>query len=103
MCGCLQRRARKQWKRSWFVLRDRVLYMYRASQDVVAVDSLPVLGYQLQTLSDVSATPARAWRVRLRQTTAAGPPHPACRAHVQHALCTAQLLRILVYCSRLVS
>jgi FYVE/RhoGEF/PH domain-containing protein 5/6 len=37
----------------WFVLKDQVLYMYKASEDVVALDGLPVLGYELQFV-DVS-------------------------------------------------
>ena len=53
MSGYLHRRTRQKWKRYWFVLRDCVLYMYRASQDVVAVDSLPVLGYEVKPITDV--------------------------------------------------
>ena len=37
-----------KWKRSWFVLKDRVLYHYRASEDTVAIETLPVLGWNLQ-------------------------------------------------------
>ncbi|XP_037068619.1 uncharacterized protein LOC119089919 [Pollicipes pollicipes] len=58
MSGCLQRRSRKQWKRFWFVLRDRVLYMYRASQDVVAMDGLCVLGYRVEPMKD---SPVRSY------------------------------------------
>ncbi|KAF0287798.1 FYVE, RhoGEF and PH domain-containing protein 6 [Amphibalanus amphitrite] len=56
MSGYLQRRTRQKWKRFWFVLRDSVLYMYRASQDVVAMDSLPVLGYKVQPLANVRSS-----------------------------------------------
>ena len=55
MSGYLQRRTRQKWKRFWFVLRESVLYMYRASQDVVAMDGLPVLGYQVQPIPNVSS------------------------------------------------
>ena len=43
-----------KWKRSWFVLKDRVLYTYKASEDSVAVESLPVLGWNLEPLADVN-------------------------------------------------
>ena len=37
-----------KWKpRMWFVLKDRVLYAYKASEDAVAVETFPVLGYEL--------------------------------------------------------
>ena len=41
-------RSNAKWKRSWFVLKDRVLYHYKASEDTVAVETLPVLGWNLQ-------------------------------------------------------
>jgi len=53
MSGWLQRRTRRSWKRLWFVLKEQVLYMYRASEDVVALDSLPVLGYTVETMKEV--------------------------------------------------
>ncbi|KAF4529031.1 hypothetical protein B566_EDAN010519 [Ephemera danica] len=49
--GWLQRHMRRSWKKMWFVLKDQVLYMYKASEDVVALESLPVLGYEVK-LSD---------------------------------------------------
>lgn len=36
------------------MLKDRVLYIYKASEDVVALDTIPVLGYQVQTFQEVS-------------------------------------------------
>ena len=48
MSGYLSRRGRKSWKRNWFVLMDRVLYIYKAPEDVVALDTIPVLGYSVQ-------------------------------------------------------
>eukprot|EP00092_Neocalanus_flemingeri_P072430 GFUD01089170.1.p1 GENE.GFUD01089170.1~~GFUD01089170.1.p1 ORF type:complete len:841 (-),score=219.96 GFUD01089170.1:209-2731(-) len=53
MSGYLKQRMKgSRWKSKWFVLKDRVLYTYRASEDTVAVDTVPVLGWQLETLSD---------------------------------------------------
>ena len=55
MSGYLKQKMKgSRWKRYWFVLKDRVLYTYKASEDKVAVDTVPVLGWQLETLSDVS-------------------------------------------------
>ena len=42
-----------KWKRCWFVLKDRVLYTYRASEDSVAIDTLPVLGWNVTILDQV--------------------------------------------------
>ncbi|CAG7827887.1 unnamed protein product, partial [Allacma fusca] len=52
--GYLQWREkeRKPWKRNWFALKDRVLYVYAASEDIVASKTMPVLGYQVQIVSD---------------------------------------------------
>jgi FYVE/RhoGEF/PH domain-containing protein 5/6 len=52
MSGWLQRRTRRSWKRLWFVLKEQVLYVYRASEDVVALDSIPVLGYTVETMKE---------------------------------------------------
>ncbi|CAL8093031.1 unnamed protein product [Orchesella dallaii] len=48
--GYLQWRARekKSWKRRWFVLIDRVLYIYAASEDIVAIKSIPILGWHVE-------------------------------------------------------
>ncbi len=55
MCGYLKKRLRNaKWKRMWFVLKDRVLYAYRASEDTVAAETFPILGYDLDTLSEVT-------------------------------------------------
>jgi len=49
--GYLRRKVKNsRWKRCWFVLKDRVLYTYRASEDSVATDTLPVLGWTVATL-----------------------------------------------------
>lgn len=50
MSGYLQRskRNKKQWKRLWFVIQDKVLYTYAASEDVAALESQPLLGFVLK-------------------------------------------------------
>ena len=54
MCGYLKKRLRNaKWKRMWFVLKDKVLYAYKASEDTVAAETFPILGYDLDTLSEV--------------------------------------------------
>nr|XP_057931901.1 FYVE, RhoGEF and PH domain-containing protein 6-like [Doryrhamphus excisus] len=47
MSGYLQRfkGKRKQGKRLWFVVKDKVLYTYAASEDVAALESQPLLGF----------------------------------------------------------
>ena len=58
--GYLRRKQRGlKWKRSWFVLKDRVLYTYRASEDAVATDTLPVLGWSIGLLEKVAQTPTQ--------------------------------------------
>lgn len=53
MSGHLRRRTKNsKWKRWWFVLKDRVLYTYKASEDTVAVETLPVLGWNLEPLTE---------------------------------------------------
>jgi len=41
-------KEKKNWKRRWFVLIDRVLYIYAASEDIVAIKSVPLLGWQVE-------------------------------------------------------
>ena len=54
MSGLLKLRINGQWKQSWWVLKGRVLYRYKAMNNLSAKESLPVLGWTLETLSDVS-------------------------------------------------
>jgi len=42
---------RKNWKKQWFVLIDQVLYVCAASEDVAALKSIPILGYQVEAVS----------------------------------------------------
>lgn len=54
MSGWLHKRKQcKSWKRYWFLLKDQVLYMYKASKDVRALSTIPVLGYNVQTFTEV--------------------------------------------------
>ncbi|XP_015819633.1 FYVE, RhoGEF and PH domain-containing protein 6 [Nothobranchius furzeri] len=50
MSGYLMRskQAKKQGKRLWFVIKDKVLYTYAASEDVAALESQPLLGFMLK-------------------------------------------------------
>lgn len=50
MSGYLQWREKekKSWKRRWFVLIERVLYVYAASEDIVAIKSVPLLGWKVE-------------------------------------------------------
>jgi len=52
MSGYLNwKEPRKAWKKQWFVLIDRVLYVYAASEDIAAVRGIPILGYQVELMS----------------------------------------------------
>ena len=42
----------KNSKRSWCVLMDRIIYFYKASEDVAAVKTLPVLGWKLSKVRE---------------------------------------------------
>uniref|UniRef100_A0A8C3A1I6 Uncharacterized protein n=1 Tax=Cyclopterus lumpus TaxID=8103 RepID=A0A8C3A1I6_CYCLU len=48
--GTLQRSktSKRNWKRLWFLLRDKVLYTYRAQEEKVASESLPLLGFTVK-------------------------------------------------------
>ncbi|NXE88377.1 FGD6 protein, partial [Menura novaehollandiae] len=52
MSGYLHRSkgSKKPWKQLWFVIKDKVLYTYAASEDVAALESQPLLGF---TVSEV--------------------------------------------------
>ncbi|CAH0384135.1 unnamed protein product [Bemisia tabaci] len=44
----LYRKEKRSWKRFWFVLKDQALYFYKASEDVVALGSIAVLGFKVE-------------------------------------------------------
>ncbi|KAK6317804.1 hypothetical protein J4Q44_G00110950 [Coregonus suidteri] len=50
MSGYLQRSKgnKKQGKRLWFVIKNKVLYTYAASENVAALESQPLLGFMLK-------------------------------------------------------
>lgn len=43
----------KKWKKYWFVMKDKVLYTFKASEDVNAIDSVSVLGYEICHYTEV--------------------------------------------------
>ncbi len=47
----------KRFKRLWFVLKDMVLYAYRAPEDTMAKDTMSVLGYQLELMEAKDVSP----------------------------------------------
>ncbi|KAM9859381.1 FYVE, RhoGEF and PH domain-containing protein 5b [Aulostomus maculatus] len=51
--GSLHRskKSKRNWKRLWFLLKDKVLYTFRAQEEKVASESLPLLGFTVK-LSD---------------------------------------------------
>ncbi|CAJ1051045.1 FYVE%2C RhoGEF and PH domain-containing protein 5-like isoform X2 [Xyrichtys novacula] len=48
--GSLQcsKKSKRSWKRLWFLLKDKVLYTYRAQEEKVASESLPLLGFTVK-------------------------------------------------------
>uniref|UniRef100_A0AAY4D1I5 FYVE, RhoGEF and PH domain containing 5a n=1 Tax=Denticeps clupeoides TaxID=299321 RepID=A0AAY4D1I5_9TELE len=55
LSGSLLRRkkSKKKWKRLWFLLKDKVLYTFKAREDKVASETLPLQGFTVK-LSDTS-------------------------------------------------
>ena len=41
-------------KQSWWMLKDQVLFKYAAINDVTPEKTIPILGWKLETLPDVS-------------------------------------------------
>lgn len=54
MSGYLKMYKRGSWKRYWYVLKERVLYVYKASKDVAPVDQMVVLGFEV--IDDIDDT-----------------------------------------------
>ncbi|CAG5120813.1 unnamed protein product, partial [Candidula unifasciata] len=50
MCGYLHTYRSRKWKRLWFVVKGKVLYTYKASEDMAAVESMPLLGFEVSRL-----------------------------------------------------
>ena len=56
MSGYLRKKYGKngaKWRRFWFVLKDGTLYAYKAPEDSVPCDTFSILGFILETLSEV--------------------------------------------------
>ena len=55
MSGYLRKKQKNgaKWKRLWFVLKDGILYAFKAPEDSVPSDTFPILGYKLEILSEV--------------------------------------------------
>uniref|UniRef100_A0A452FDX6 FYVE, RhoGEF and PH domain-containing protein 6 n=1 Tax=Capra hircus TaxID=9925 RepID=A0A452FDX6_CAPHI len=54
MSGYLYRSKgnKKPWKHLWFVIKNKVLYTYAASEDVAALESQPLLGFTVAQVKD---------------------------------------------------
>ncbi|XP_066489665.1 FYVE, RhoGEF and PH domain-containing protein 6 isoform X2 [Tiliqua scincoides] len=54
MSGYLYRSkgSKKPWKHLWFVIKNKVLYTYAASEDVAALESQPLLGFIVAEVKD---------------------------------------------------
>uniref|UniRef100_T1J575 FYVE, RhoGEF and PH domain-containing protein 6 n=1 Tax=Strigamia maritima TaxID=126957 RepID=T1J575_STRMM len=51
--GYLHKKIKKGWRRYWFVINDKVLYSYKASEDVAALESIPLLGFKVEANYEV--------------------------------------------------
>ena len=53
MRGYLTFRKKNSWKKYYFVIHeDSVLYSYKASEDVVALESIPLLGWKVSACEE---------------------------------------------------
>ncbi|KAG1684729.1 FYVE, RhoGEF and PH domain-containing protein 6 [Nymphon striatum] len=52
MSGYLHLKVKKNWKKSWFVIKEKVLYAYAASEDIKALESTPLLGYEVSVINE---------------------------------------------------
>ncbi|XP_055973909.1 FYVE, RhoGEF and PH domain-containing protein 6 isoform X1 [Sorex fumeus] len=59
MSGYLYRAKgnKKPWKHLWFVIKNKVLYTYAASEDVAALESQPLLGFTVTQVKDENSEP----------------------------------------------
>lgn len=48
----LLRKKTNNWKRQWFVIKENVLYTYKASEDAVAVATEVLLGWSVEELKE---------------------------------------------------
>ncbi|KAM9134655.1 FYVE, RhoGEF and PH domain-containing protein 5 isoform 2-T2 [Pangshura tecta] len=52
------KRGKRHWKKLWFVIKGKVLYTYTASEDKVATESLPLLGFTVAPEKEDGSTDA---------------------------------------------
>lgn len=53
MSGYLQKWHKgKRWKKQWYLIKDKVLFTFRATQDTAATDSMVLLGYEVSRFTD---------------------------------------------------
>ena len=54
MSGYLRKKQKNgaKWKRLWFVLRDGILYAFKAPEDLLPADTISIMGYKLEILSE---------------------------------------------------
>ncbi|XP_072327986.1 FYVE, RhoGEF and PH domain-containing protein 6 isoform X2 [Scyliorhinus torazame] len=70
MSGYLYRSKgiKKPWKRLWFVIQDKVLYTYAASEDVAASESQPLLGFTVSEVQDDLSDPKVIFQLLHKRT-----------------------------------
>ncbi|XP_067860740.1 FYVE, RhoGEF and PH domain-containing protein 6 isoform X2 [Heptranchias perlo] len=70
MSGYLYRSKgnKKPWKRLWFVIQDKVLYTYAASEDVAALESQPLLGFTVSEVKDDLSEPKVIFQLLHKRT-----------------------------------
>ncbi|BFZ08455.1 hypothetical protein BsWGS_11493 [Bradybaena similaris] len=51
MSGYLRVYRSRKWKRLWFVVKGKILYTYKASEDMAASESMPLLGYEVTRIN----------------------------------------------------
>lgn len=42
----------RKWKRMWYLIKDKVLFSFKATQDTAAADSMVLLGYEVSRFTD---------------------------------------------------
>ncbi|XP_067400446.1 FYVE, RhoGEF and PH domain-containing protein 5 [Emydura macquarii macquarii] len=52
------KKGKRHWKKLWFVIKGKVLYTYTASEDKVATESLPLLGFTVALEKEEESTDA---------------------------------------------
>ncbi|XP_043943122.1 FYVE, RhoGEF and PH domain-containing protein 6 [Protopterus annectens] len=70
MSGYLYRSRgiKKPWKHLWFVIKNKVLYTYAASEDVAALESQPLLGFTLHEVKDEGSEPTLMFQLLHKNT-----------------------------------